>query len=526
VTDPGQPDVTAASVPDVEPDAPPAIGPLAPRPSKLPPVAAGAIVFVSSAAVLMLEILAGRLLAPYVGISLQTYTSIIGTVLAGIALGAWAGGKLADRFDPHRTIGPVVAAGGVLAFCTVPIIRELGGSVGDATSPSTLTLSFAAFFLPAAVLSAVTPMVVKLQLQSLASTGGVVGRLSGISTAGALVGTFVTGYVLVATTPTRTIIALIGTVLVVLGLALTAWLWRRELPLAVVTVVVVGLAAGGFAWSATSTEPCQVESAYYCLRVEKDPFRASGRTLWLDDVRHSYVDLDDPKYLGFEYQRSFVDAVDSAFPGKGAIDALHVGGGGFTYPRYLAATRPGTRSLVLEIDPAVLDLGRDELGLRTSDALRVRIGDARTGIRRLAADSRDVIVGDAFGSLSVPWHLTTRQFLGEVDRVLRPDGIYVQNVIDDPPFRFARAQLATLRERFEHVAAIAPAAVFDGQSGDNVVLVASHRPFDSTDLDERVRARGFELVEGRALDRFVGDAPVIDDDHAPIDQWLRQDSVS
>jgi SAM-dependent methyltransferase len=278
--------------------------------------------------------------------------------------------------------------------------------------------------------------VVKLQLHHLSSTGGIVGRLSGISTAGALVGTFVTGFVLVATTPTRTIIDVIGIALVVLGLVLTVGLWRRHLP---VMALIVVLAAGGFTWGVTSTEPCQVESAYYCMRVEHDPFRASGRILWLDDVRHSYVDLADPEHLEFDYSRSFADAVNTAFPAGRPLDALHIGGGGFTFPRYLAATRPGSRSTVLEIDPAVLDLGRDELGLRTSRALQVRIGDARLGIRDEPDDSRDLVVGDAFGSLSVPWHLTTREFLGEVDRVLRPGGVYVQNVIDYPSFRFARA---------------------------------------------------------------------------------------
>ena len=219
------------------------------------------------------------------------------------------------------------------------------------------------------VLSAVTPMVVKLQLHDLATTGGVVGRLSGISTAGALVGTFVTGFVLVATTPTRTIIDIIGAVLVVLGVALTHLALtsrhRRR-------VVIAVMAVGGFTLGAVASEPCQVESAYYCLRVEHDPFRASGRILWLDDLRHSYVDLADPTVLEFDYARSFADAVDAAFPGDRPLDALHVGGGGFTLPRYLAATRPGTRSTVLEIDPAVRDLARDELGLRTSPRCRCR----------------------------------------------------------------------------------------------------------------------------------------------------------
>src|SRR6185295_3835903 len=108
-------------------------------------ILAGAIVFVCSAAVLMLEILAGRMLAPYVGISLQTYTSIIGTVLAGIAGGAWIGGRLADHFDPKRLLGPTVCLGGVLALFTVPIVRALGDQSSSGGRATTLGLTFAAF---------------------------------------------------------------------------------------------------------------------------------------------------------------------------------------------------------------------------------------------------------------------------------------------------------------------------------------------------------------------------------------------
>jgi hypothetical protein len=494
------------------------------RPAKLRPFDAGVLVFVCSAAVLMLEILAGRILAPYVGISLETYTSIIGTVLAGIALGAWIGGKLADRIDPHRLLGPVIAIGGVLAFLTVPLIRALGSQSADGAGASALVLSFLAFFLPAVALSSVTPMVVKLQLHDLSTTGNVVGRLSGISTTGALVGTFVTGYVLVATIPTRTIIDIIGGVLLVIGVGLTVWLSRRDTAASLVILVVAG---GVFTLGAVSSEPCQVESAYYCMRVEHDVFDANGRILWLDDLRHSYVDLSDPTHLEFDYTRSLADAIDVAFPGDRAIDALHVGGGGFTLPRYLGATRPGTQSTVLEIDPEVLKLGREELGLHTSSSLKVDVGDARLGIRNQADNSRDVVVGDAFGSLSVPWHLTTREFLGEVDRVLRPDGVWVQNVIDYPTFQFARAELATLRERFDHVYAIATQSDFDGDSGagGNLVLVASHRALDQDELSGLVSQHGDVVLSGAKLDRFIGDAPIITDDFAPIDQWLREDTA-
>jgi MFS family permease len=455
-----------------------------------------------------------------VGISLETYTSIIGTVLAGIAAGAWGGGKLADRIDPRRLLGPTIALGGVLALLTVPVVRSFGSEASDPGRGTIVFLAFSGFFFPALVLSAVTPMVVKLQLHDLHRTGGTVGRLSGISTFGALVGTFVTGFLLVATTPTRTVIYAIGGTLIVLGVVLGVWLARRDSMVLVVVAVLGGAVA---TMAASADEPCDVESAYYCIHVEHDLANPSGRTLWLDDLPHSYVDLQDPTYLKFDYVRSFADVVATTFTDRPALDALHIGGGGFTMPRYLEAAYPGTNSTVLEIDPEVLKVGRERLGLRTSRALKVRIGDARTGIRGRADDSADLVVGDAFGSLSVPWHLATREFVADVDRVVRPGGVYVANVIDYPPFRFARAELATFRERFDHVALVGPSGSFAGQYGGNLVLVASDRPIDVDALARRASAHGDAVLSGPRLTGFIGDAPVIRDDYAPIDQWLDRD---
>ncbi|MET0921233.1 MAG: fused MFS/spermidine synthase [Acidimicrobiia bacterium] len=488
----------------------------------MPALLAAALVFICAACVLVLEILAGRLLAPYVGISLETYTAIIGVVLAGIAAGSWLGGKLADRVNPRRIIGPTVALGGLLALFTVPIVRALGDSTSSDGAGRILTvwLTVAGFFLPALVLSAVHPMVVKLQLRDLDRTGGTVGRLSGIATFGAIVGTFVTGYLLVATIPTRTIVYAVGFFLIAVGIALTLWLSRKE---TVVVLVIAVLGIAGASVAAKQVSPCDVESAYFCIHVEQDPANANGRTLWLDDLRHSYVDLEDPTFLQFGYIRSFADVLDVAFPDHRAIDALHIGGGGFTMPRYLRAEYPGSKSTVLEIDQAVLDINRDELGLHTGSDIKVDIGDARIGIRDRPDHSADLVISDAFGSLSVPWHLTTTEFIHEVQRVMRDDGVYVLNIIDYPPLRFVRAELRTLQQHFKHVGAIAPSGMFDGSDGGNVVLFASNREFDDAQLRELSTANGNVVVTGDALDRLIGNAPVITDDDAPIDQWLSED---
>ena len=151
-------------------------------------VAGPALTFGTSAAVLVVEILAGRLVAPYVGVSLETYTGIIGTVLAGIAVGSWAGGWLADRRDPRRLLGPTLLAAGAAALLAPPIISTLGpGVAATGGGPAGIViLAVTAFVLPTALLSAVSPMVAKLRLVSTAETGVVVGGLSAAGTAGAL----------------------------------------------------------------------------------------------------------------------------------------------------------------------------------------------------------------------------------------------------------------------------------------------------------------------------------------------------
>ena len=489
----------------------------------MPRIAAGALVFLASAAVLMLEILAGRLLAPYVGISLETYTGIIGVVLAGISLGAWGGGWLADRVDPRRTLGPILMLGGALALLAVPTVRLLGEAGTEDRTSMVLVLSVAGFFPSAAVLSAVTPTVIKLQLRSLEETGRVVGRLSAIGTAGAICGTFVTGFVLISALPTRPTILVMGAALVVLGAAVWLWLGRRAEPAAAALLALA--IACGVAGARSDPGPCQWESPYACGRVVADPFTTYGRTLWLDTLQHSYVDLRNPRSLRFEYVRTIRDAIDAAHPGRGPLAALHVGGGGFTLPRYVAATRPGSRNLILEIDSALVREARRRLGLVTGPGLRVREGDARLGIRREADDAYDVVVGDAFAGLSIPWHLTTREFVGEVRRVLRPDGLYALNVIDSPPLGFLRAELATLGDVFRHVAVLAPPYALDPGAESHFVLLASDRPLPLAAMLERARDGGdlTAVRTGRSLRALVGGARVLTDDYAPVDQLINID---
>jgi spermidine synthase len=491
-------------------------------PVAMPALVAAALVFLSSAAVLVLEILAARLLAPYVGNTLETYTAIIGVILGGIAVGSWLGGKAADARDPRSLIGPLLVGGGALAFASIPVVDNLGAGLRGAGPVTTTILTVFAFFLPAAVLSAVTPAVIKIQLASLAETGRVVGRLSALSTAGAIVGTFATGFLLVASLPTRPVVRATAVFLIAMGVVSALYLQRgRRLPVGTLLA-----ALGASLLSFAATNPCQYESAYYCAYIEDDDARAGGRALILDTLRHSYVDLDDPAYLEFTYTRWFADVLDAKAPAGEPLDVLHVGGAGFTMPRYLRSEHPGSSSTVMEVDPLLVELAQDQLGLELGDDIEVLLGDARLSVGAVADASMDVVIGDAFGGIAVPWHLATLEFTEELHRTLRPDGVYVMNVIDYGQREFLRAEIATVAAAFDHVAVVGRGGAFGPTTasiGGNYVVVASDAPLPLEDIEVNVRRGGtdHEVLSGGALAAFVADARVLTDDFAPVDQLLQ-----
>lgn len=479
---------------------------------------AAVLVFLSSAAVLVVELVALRLLAPYLGLTLETNTLVIGIALAAIALGSWMGGRIADRTDPRRLIGPALAISGAAAAATPFVVRAAGGAADGALL---LPAAAASIIVPGALLSAVTPMVTKLRLTDLAETGTVVGRLSGIGTVGSIVGTIVTGFVLISRVPVSAILVGLGAALVV-GSIIVEVLLRRP---AGIIAPVLAVLAGGIA-AAVAPGACDAETTYHCASITTDPDRETGRTLILDGARHSYVDLEDPTYLRFAYVTTMASVIDTGFPAGVPIDAYHLGGGGLTLPRYLDHVRPGTNSLVSEIDPGVVRVDREWLGLETGAGLEVRVEDGRLGLRRLESSSRDLVVGDAFGGVSVPWHLTTREALVDVHRVLTDEGIYVANLIDHGRQDFARAEVATIGEVFDHVAVVGPAndlGIGDQPAdGGNLVVIASDRPIDLVAVRAKLVERGSDwaVISHDALADWVGDAIVLTDDYAPVDQIL------
>jgi spermidine synthase len=479
----------------------------------LPAALAAAIVFVAAGSVLVLEILAVRLLAPYVGLTLETTTSIIGAVLLGIAVGAATGGWVADRTSPQRLVVGLLIGGGLLALLTVPIVRWLGPSARGGGTGGAIEVTFAALVPVAAVLSGVSPTVAHWQLRDLRASGTIVGGLSGWATAGALVGTFGTGFVLVPLLPVSTSVLAVAILLVLVGVLLGAYtrlMGARGIASAILSTAALGILGPSL------HSPCDAETRYHCVQIVDFAEEVAGRFLVLDGEYNSYVNLRDPRNLGpFRYTRWIAEEVEVLGKPMAPLDAVFVGGGGFTLPRWLAATRPGSRSSVLEVDGQLVDFDRQRLGLRTSPALRATVGDARVTMRRERAHSADLVVGDAFSGLTIPWQLMTVAWLKEVRRVLKPNGLYALNIIDLRPLALLRSEVATLLKVFKDIRAVTPAGEDGRPAGGNAILFASNEP-----LPQRERAPVAEasVFDRASLVRLAAGAKSLTDDYAPVDQ--------
>ncbi|WP_433548699.1 spermidine synthase [Streptomyces sp. CA-294286] len=249
-------------------------------------------------------------------------------------------------------------------------------------------------------------------------------------------------------------------------------------------------------------------------RLMPDVDRARAWLLTVDGAPQSYVDLDEPAYLEFEYARRLAHVVDCAAEDGAPLDVVHLGGGGLSLPRYVAATRPGSRQDVVESDRGLLALVTEHLPLPAGGAgISVYGQDGRAWLEEAGDACADVLIADVFGGSRVPAAFTSVGYAREAARVVRPGGIYAANLADGAPFDFLRSQLATFGGEFAELALIAEPGVLRGRRFGNAVLVASQEPIDTGALARRTAADAFpaRVEHGASLGRFVNGATAVSD---------------
>ena len=247
------------------------------------------------------------------------------------------------------------------------------------------------------------------------------------------------------------------------------------------------------------------------IEILADADRPGGWLLLLDRIRQSYVDLDDPSYLDFEYMRWIAHVVDALSAGPLAV--THLGGGGGTLVRYISSTRPGSTHVVCEPDAELTALVRSRLPFARDVRVRIRPVDGRTGLAVLRTDSADCVALDAFSGGRVPADLASTEAAAEVARVLRPGGVLVVNVGDGGDLLYSRRVVAGLLAHLPHGLLVTDRAVLAGRRFGNVVLASSAYRLPLPEIRRGLAGEPFptRVLTGAELHRWTAGAIPIND---------------
>ncbi len=477
------------------------------------------IVFITGAAVMILEIAGSRVLAPYAGTSVIAWTSLIGIILASLSAGYALGGRLADRYPSREFLSLILFAGGALTGGAAIMKGIILGGLFSITRSvylisilGTLTL----FALPSLILGMVSPFALRLRFGAREDSGRTAGNLYALSTLGSIIGTFAAGFYLLPAFGHRSIILGTGIALILLSLFTT----ERRLRAAGAIIILVFLAAGAglIPLPQEKLGITDVDSAYQRLFV-REGWDKGGRLIhylmtdFFGTQSAAYAD-GSPEII-FPYIRFF--RLGSHFVPR-PQRALMIGGGGLTYPRDFALKEPQAKMDVAEIDPRVTALASTYFNFSEEKNVEIFHEDGRTFLNRAPSGKYDLVFMDAFRSFTPPPQLVTKEAMREIERVLKPRGVLVTNMIGalaGEKGEFPQTVLRTYKSVFPDVYVFA----VDTKKTDtvqNLLLVAAKNKLDLVSADPEITEY---LDHEIALTPAAG--PIFTDDWAPVEYLVR-----
>ncbi len=502
-----------------------------------------ATVFISSFCIMVLELVAGRLIARFLGASLYTWTSVIGVVLAGITIGNYLGGRIADRFIARKALAVLFTLASATCVSTVVLNNRvaLWLWLWQFNWPLRVFSHVSiVFLLPSILLGTISPVVAKMALDKGLAAGRTVGDIYAWGAAGSIVGTFAAGYYLIAMMGSITIIWSISGVLLIMGI----FYWSRFKTAYLVVVLVAAAfvtSIGPWSWAqncgaaiglrekSDSAILYETESQYSYIQVRRISKVPEKRHFIQDKLVHSSVNLDDVIDLQYNYEQVYAAVTHRFGRGKDKLSFLTLGGGGYVFPSYIEKTWPGSRNDVVEIDPAVTEAALNIFWPRKDTSIRTITMDARNYVDELLMDSDavkityDFVYEDALNNYSVPYQLTTLEFNERISQIMSDDGIYMVELIDNfDTGLFVGAFINTLEETFEYVYAISNQDVVSASERKTFVVIASHHSLDLEDIGAEYKGIPADVLseeEMREL-RKKSKGIVLTDDYAPVENLM------
>lgn len=477
-----------------------------------------------SAASLTVEIVAGRVLAPHVGMSLYTWTSVIAVVLAGFSAGHWWGGRLAERPAPDalRATGWALIWAALTTAVSISLLHLVATPVLDAVGHPVWGIAILCtlvFFLPSYFAGVPAPVLAQIAVTGNDRSGQALGAIFAAGAIGAIAGTLLAGFVFISWLGSGGTLAAVTLTYLVTAAACFALAGRRALLLPL-------LAAGGAVILAgvalAAPNPCDRESRYFCIRVQDMSASPDSpvNLMVIDHLGHGMGARDLPQVM-FTEHAAMLRALAILRAPTEDFTSYHIGGGSYSVPRAFADQGTGEIT-VAEIDPEVTMVAAEAFWFNP-DSATIFHEDARRALLTRPDRHYDVILGDAFTDVAVPAHLVTREFFELVRDRLTPDGTYLMNVIDYEDRLDALASIvATLQEVFPVVEVWTHAAQPDPGARMVFVVVAGQAPTEAGSF----RAPAPDQMVFAALDPaflteiLSGKGLVLTDDYAPIDRLV------
>jgi spermidine synthase len=492
-------------------------------------------VFVCGAVVMIFEVLASRVLGPYLGTSFYTWTSIIGVIMASLSLGYYLGGKWADRKADLDRLSLIIFLSALTLLLTVfikPLVLEMVRLVNWGIELESLVAASMLFILPSFFLAMITPFSVKIKLASLNSSARTVGALYSLSTLGSIVGTFLAGFVLIPFLGTALLLNIL--ILVLTGVSLLVSVKKYQL-FKVVLILATGLlmfmdVSGAAAM--TLNDPLVLETRYNTVWIYDYTDPASGlvaRALRLDPYgTQSAIIVDKPDQLLFEYTKYYRLA---EFFKPDFKKTLMIGGCAYSFPKFFLKNYPGAGLDVVEIDPGMTEIARKYFKMKDDPRMRIFHEDGRTFLNN-SSDRYDVIYGDAFSSFNtVPFQLTTVETVQRMSDLLNDDGVVIINLIGSLEGKgadFLRWEYATYSQIFRKVYLFRVKDISNDKQ-QNIMLVAV-KGRDRLEQAEGAATAETEPVLASMLKRVIdvdkikdfSGGSVLTDDFAPVEYFKYQ----
>lgn len=482
------------------------------------------IVFIVGAAVMMLEITGSRVLAPYLGTSIIVWTSLIGVILGSLSLGYFWGGKIADSNPNFKALSLIIFAGAVLvaitAFSKSIVLNLIQENINDLRVGSVVATSIL-FAPPSVLLGMVSPYAAKLKIKSLKKSGVAVGSIYAVSTVGSIVGTFLTGFWLIAFLGNTKILILASFLLIWTSILASVGNFLKIKILALILLIISIYAQQSLQALSKQQGFVDVDTLYNRVWVYDSvdqKTKKSIKVLLIDPFTTQSAVFKDSDELVFDYLKFFRLAKHF---NKDIKSALLIGGAGYAYPRDFLAKNPRATIDVAEIDPGLTELAKDYFRLKGDPRLRIYHEDARIFLNK-TQKKYDVIFEDAFGSsYAIPYHLTTKETVTRIYQLLNDDGVLVMNMIsaiDGNKGKFLRAEYHTYKSLFENVYLFpvqSPQSPFEAQ---NIILVAAKGKVGILPVNNDPEISQYlSHLWTRDIDKDVG---ILSDDWAPVDQYM------